>query len=80
MQNNHYYDIDSEKVGNIEDKNIVYSTKGNGVIVNKVTSVANQSNNLLYGLAENMIFGLRNDVFYCENEKVKIVHKKCDEE
>ena len=80
MQNTHFYDIDAEKVGQIEDKNIVYSTKDNGVIVNKIASVANEKNNLLYALGNNMIFGLKSSSFFCENDKIKMIQKKTDEE
>ena len=47
--------------------------------MSKVANVANETNRLLYALTDNLVFGMKDNYFYSENEKIKIIHKKKDE-
>lgn len=75
MNNTHYYDIDYELIGNVQEEANVWTAKDSGVIVRKKSTVAGKKNTMLYCLTGNntgnLVFGLRDrekgGEFYAQN-------------
>ena len=83
MNNNQFYDLDYEKIGNIEEVSRSYSLKNgqNGaVIINKECSAGNKTEQLLYSLKNSLLFGVNSNKFHAENKGLKVYHHKNEEE
>jgi hypothetical protein len=78
LLNQHYYDIDYEKVGNIEENTRVFSLQNGrtgAVVVEKDYTASNRNQSLLYALKNDFVFGVQRNSFFSENNGVRIYHQ-----
>ena len=67
LANLQYYDLDYDKIGNIEENTRTYSLKNgqNGaIIVNKELSAGNKSQQVLYSIKNDTVFGVNQHRFF----------------
>jgi hypothetical protein len=77
LSNTLYYDIDYEKVGNLEEQTRAYSLVNGltgAVIVNKECTASNQKQTLLYGLKNEFAFGVQQQRFFGQDGSVRLYH------
>lgn len=77
LSNNQFYDLDYEKIGNIEEVSRVFTLKNGtdgAAIVDKQCSAGNTTQKLLYSIKQQLIFGLHHHQFYSQLQNIKIFH------
>ena len=79
LSNTHFYDLDYEKIGNIEEVSRSYTLKNSGggaVVVSKEISAGNKQQHLLYSIKHKLIFGVHDNKFYSQNGSTKVYHHR----
>jgi hypothetical protein len=79
LSNTQFYDIDYEKIGNIEEISRSYTLKSGesgAVVINKECWAANKSQKLLYSIKNDLVFGVHNEKFFSQNGETNIYHHK----
>lgn len=70
LANTQYFDIDYERIGNLQENSKVFTLK-NGedavVVVSKECTASNLSQSLLYAIKDNFLFGIQQGKFYSQN-------------
>lgn len=77
LNNTQFFDIDYEKIGNIEENTRAFTLKNgtDGVVaINKECTASNIKQAFLYGLKRNFIFGVQSNKFFSENGNVRLYH------
>lgn len=74
-----FYDIDYEKIGHINDRVYAFSIPDGGVMISKKSTIANRTNEFLYGIKNHHLFGLSQGVFHSQNKTTKVNHFQTDE-
>lgn len=77
LNNTHFFDIDYEKIGNIEENTRAHTLRngeGGAVIISKECTVSNNKQHLLYAIRKNFVFGVEGGKFFGENGKVRLYH------
>lgn len=69
-----FYDIDYEKIGHINDQVSAFSVPDGGVMIVKKSTIANATNEFLYGIKNHHLFGLSGKTFFSENNKNRVSH------
>lgn len=67
LNNTQFFDIDYEKIGNIEENTRTFSLKNGAdgaVVINKECTASNITQAFLYGLKRNFVFGVQNHKFF----------------
>lgn len=83
LANTEYYDIDYEKIGNIEEAVSVYTVPAGAsgvVVISKKCKVGNKVQPLLYCVEGDHTFGLNGQHFYSANEGTRIFHSALNSE
>jgi hypothetical protein len=77
LNNLQFFDIDYEKIGNIEENTRCFSLvngASGAVIINKDCTISNTKQSLLYAIKKNFLFGVQDGKFFGENGKVRLYH------
>lgn len=83
LNNTQYFDIDYEKIGNINEDVKAFSVRcgeDGGVIIDKGWTVAGKKDRVLYGLKGNHSFGVDLKGFWSANGEIRVFHHKIQKE
>jgi hypothetical protein len=82
LSNTQFFDIDYEKIGNIEENTRSFTLRNGtdgAVVITKDCTASNIKQSLLYGLKNNFIFGVQDSKFFSESGRVRIYHLQNNE-
>lgn len=79
LANSLFYDLDYERIGNIEELCRTYTLRNGllgAVIVSKQCTAGNATQNMLYSIKNELAFGVNHSRFYAQHENLKVFHHR----